>query len=69
MAETVFDDKKPVVFNLPDGDVAKLITWSFVEYKLDEALSDTLNQIESINSHLTRINNRVDEWLDEQSTI
>lgn len=63
MAETVFDDRKPVVFNLPDGDVAKLITWSFVEYKLNEVLSSTLDQMESINSHLSRINDRINEWL------
>lgn len=63
MAETVFDDRKPVVFNLPDGDVAKLITWSYVEYKLNEVLSGTLDQMESINSHLSRINDRINEWL------
>jgi len=61
------DDKVPVTFKLPDNDTAQVITWAFVEDKLDKELEDTLNQIDTINSHLARIEARIDEWLAEQS--
>ena len=60
------DDKIPVNFNLPDNDQAQLITWAYVEDKLDKELTDTLNQIDSINTQLGRIEARIDEWLEEQ---
>lgn len=61
------DDKIPVNFNLPDNDQAQLITWAYVEDKLDKVLADTLTQIEGINTQLGRIESRIDEWLEEQS--
>lgn len=61
------DDKIPVNFILPDNDQATVVTWAYVEDKLDKELADTLNQIESINTQLGRIESRIDEWLEEQS--
>lgn len=61
------DDKIPVNFNLPDNDQAQLITWAYVEDKLDKVLADTLTQMEGINTQLGRIESRIDEWLAEQS--
>ena len=60
------DDKIPVNFNLPDNDQAQLITWAYVEDKLDKVLADTLTQMEGINTQLGRIESRIDEWLEEQ---
>lgn len=67
MANATRDNKIPVSFNLPDGDVVELITWDFVEDKLDRELAQTLNQIDAINVQLGRIESRIDEWLAEQS--
>ena len=60
------DDKIPVGFVLPDGDNAEVVTWAYVEDKLDKELADTLNQLDSINTQLGRIETRIDEWLAEQ---
>lgn len=60
------DDKVPVNFILPDNDQAAVVTWAYVEDKLDKELTDTLNQIDSINTQLGRIEARIDEWLAEQ---
>lgn len=60
------DDKVPVNFILPDKDQAAVVTWAYVEDKLDKELADTLNQIDSINGQLSRIEARIDEWLAEQ---
>ena len=62
-----FDDTKPLSFELPDGDIANVITWVFVINKLNQELQPSLALIGSINTDLQRINNRVDEWLAEQS--
>lgn len=67
MATNNFDDTKPVTFELPDGDVANLITWAYVVKKLNEQLQPTITEIGKINTALTRINTRVDQWLEEQS--
>ena len=64
---TTFDDSIPVTFTLPDGDQAKLITWAFVMKKLNSELSPIIEQLSETNAALTRINARVDEWLEEQS--
>lgn len=60
------DDKVPVNFILPGKDQAVVVTWAYVEDKLDKELTDTLNQIDSINTQLGRIEARIDEWLEEQ---
>lgn len=60
------DDKVPVNFILPDKDQAAVVTWAYVEDRLDKELADTLNQIDSINTQLGRIEARIDEWLAEQ---
>jgi hypothetical protein len=61
-----FDDTKPLSFELPDGDVANVITWAFVIKKLNTELQPTIEQLGMINSSLTRINARVDYWLEQQ---
>lgn len=62
-----FDDTIPVQLELPDGDVAMLITWAFVNKKLDEELQPIISEIGMINIDLQRIIDRVDYWLSEQS--
>ena len=61
------DDKVPVNFILPGKDQAVVVTWAYVEDKLDKVLADTLTQMEGINTQLGRIESRIDEWLEEQS--
>lgn len=60
------DNTIPVTFELPDGDTVDLITWDFVLKKLDEEMAETLAYLLNNNTQLTRIENRIDEWLAEQ---
>ena len=64
--QTNFDDSIPVEFTLPDGDVARLITWAYVMKELNERLTPMLDNMDIINGALSSINDRVDEWLEEQ---
>ena len=61
-----FDDSIPVTFRLPDGDEAKLITWSYVLKELNTQLSPVINTLSNINTDLERINARADYWLEQQ---
>lgn len=63
-----FDPKQPLTFELTDGNVVDLITWDYVEDRLDRELSPVITDLEGINSQLIRIENRIDEWLEEQSS-
>jgi len=60
------DNTIPVTFELPDGDTVDLITWDFVLKKLEEEMAETLAYLSDNNDQLTRIENRIDEWLAEQ---
>lgn len=61
------DPKQPVVFDLTDNDQVALIPWEYVVDKFETILDGVINSIELMNRDLQRINNRVDEWLDEQN--
>lgn len=53
----------PVSFDLPDGDSVALIPWEYVAEKLNEGLTPALDSLELINTHLTAIDNKLDDWL------
>lgn len=59
--------KDPMVFDLPDNDSVSLITWDFVVDKFESILAPICQNIAVINTDLQRINDRVDEWLEEQN--
>lgn len=59
------DNKIPVTFLLPDGDIAELITWDYVVDKLTKTLSGMMDDMDDINRHLTRIDNKLTSWLPE----
>lgn len=59
------NESTPVTFNLPDGDSVALIPWAYVVDKLTEAFTPVLDSIEISNTHLTRISNKLSEWIDE----
>ena len=59
------DNKNPVTFLLPDGDIAELITWDYVVDKLTKTLSGMMDDMDDINRHLTRIDNKLTSWLPE----
>lgn len=60
-----FDQRIPVSFELPDGDVANVITWEYVLYQLEQQLSTSLDHMDSINSSLEIIDNKLTQWLPE----
>lgn len=55
----------PVEFELPDGDVAALIPWPYVINQLTEPLSAITTSLANINSSLTQISDRLDDWMPE----
>lgn len=56
-----------VNFRLPRSDDVQLITWKFIESKVSEDLHTIDDSIGNINVSLTAIDNRIKEWLAEQS--
>lgn len=58
----------PMTFKLPDGDVVELMTWDGIVLKLGEELSPLVNKIGDINTQLIRIDNRIEEWLEENNS-
>lgn len=64
--ETTRDPRLPVTFEVPDG-VATVITWDFVVDRFQYILQPIIDDLSLINTDLERINNRVQEWLDEQN--
>lgn len=60
------DQKIPVTFKLPDGDVVSLITWEFVLDKLQQNLNPTVTKLGEINNHLKQIDDRLAEMIEEQ---
>lgn len=57
--------KTPVEFELPDGDVVALIPWAYVVQELTEPLSAITTSLANINSSLTQISDRLDDWMPE----
>lgn len=55
----------PVTFQLPDDDEVNLITWEFVVSKAEKILNGVLSNLELINADLTRIDNKILTWIDE----
>lgn len=62
-----FDPTQPLTFELPDGNTVDLITWEYVEDRLNRELSPVITDLESINTQLGRIEDRIDQWLEDQS--
>lgn len=59
------DEKTPVHFDLPDGDQVDLIPWAYVVDKSNTILSGIISNLASINEDLTRIDNKIQTWIDE----
>lgn len=56
-----------VNFLLPRSDNVQLITWKYIENKVSEDLHTIDDSIGNINVSLSAIDNRIKEWLAEQS--
>lgn len=59
------DDNMPVTFLLPDGSVS-LITWKYALNKLGEKLTPMANDLNLTTAALTRIDNQISKWLEEE---
>lgn len=60
------DDRTPVTFDLPDGDQVSLITWAYVVDKFNSILKEPLDLLESVNKDLTRIDEKLSQWVDNK---
>ena len=60
------DDKTPVTFKTPDGDVIQLLTWAGIVDKLEYLLLPIIASETSINESLSTINNKLDEWVEPE---
>lgn len=56
-------DKIPARFELKDS-VVELCTWSYIVFKLEEILTPVIASIESTNSSLLVIEQKLDTWLE-----
>lgn len=60
------DDTIPVEFELPDGDIASVITWGYVVGQIKDFMQ-TLTEKESlVNESLVQIDNKLSEWISQQ---
>lgn len=60
------DDRLPVTHRLPDGDVAQVITWAFVVDQITSFMTELTTIETQINGHLTTIEHKIDEWLEDE---
>lgn len=57
------DDTIPVTFELPDGDVANVITWGYVVGQIKDFMESLIATEQLMNTSLTQIDNQLDEWI------
>jgi hypothetical protein len=57
------DKKAPMLFDLPDGDKAALITWEYVVDRLGIELADAISEVELINEHLKTIDAKLGDLI------
>lgn len=60
------DNKRPLVFDLEDGDHVELITWPYVMYQLQEPLETITAALTAINVSLKAIDDKLISWIDEE---
>lgn len=61
------DEKQPLHFDLPDNDSVDLIPWAFVVDKCETILAGVIDSISSMEADVTRIDNKVKEWLEQNN--
>lgn len=60
------DDRLPITHRLPDRDVAQIITWAFVVDQIRSFMTELTTIETQINGHLTTIEHKIDEWLEDE---
>jgi len=60
------DDRTCATFETPDGDIFQLTTWSFIIDRLQQNLTPTLEQLTLINTALTAIDTKLDDWIPDE---
>lgn len=60
-----FDPMKPLTFKLPDGK-CNVMTYEYFEALMNEFLSPILISEQATGALLTRIENQIDIWLEQQ---
>ena len=60
-----FDPKKPLTFQLPDGE-CNVMTYEYFVAFMEEFLSPIYAAEVAKGDYLTQIENRINEWLAEQ---
>ena len=65
MPQQKFDDKLPVTFMLPDGDQVALVTWAYIVDKVTTQLTPIVNALGKTNEHLAKIDEKLDEWTEQ----
>ena len=62
-ANTNIDDRTPMTFELPDGDLVTIPTWAFIIDRLGSDLRPTIDQLLLINTALQAIDTKLDDWI------
>lgn len=55
-----------ITYKLPDGE-AHVPTWEYILSEIEPTITNITSSINAQNVALTRINARIQEWLDEQT--
>lgn len=57
------NEKDPLVFRVPDGDVV-VPTWGYIVEQLRYLIEPIITSEAAINSSLQRIDDKLNEWID-----
>ena len=60
------DSKKPLVFDLEDGDHVELCTWAYIVYQLSDPIAQITLALDSINEQLQRIDEKLQSWIEDE---
>ncbi len=60
------DNKRPLVFDLKDGEHVELCTWPYIVYQLQETVETITAAIAAMNVSLKKIDDKLVSWIEEE---
>lgn len=57
----------PLRIDQPDGDTVYLPPWDYIVEHMKDLIIPITQKVENINDSLTTINNKLDEWLPDNT--
>ena len=60
------DHKRPLLFDLKDGDHVELCTWPYIVSQLQDTIESITASLSAINVSLQAIDEKLISWIDEE---